>query len=429
MITKTRLGTSLFALLAVVSCGQAATQDGSTTKPAPPAVVGSNTAPAPSAPAEDDDDGPVPTDKFGGGAAAFATVKETLLKNYYADGITEDDLYRAATAGMLEKLEPRMKKWNHLLTATEMAELRNDLKGEVVGIGVQISFDSASGYADVLGALPGSPSEKAGLLAGDKIVTVNGKLYKGMNLKDVVMDIRGKAGEPVTLSVLRADKLLSLVVTRERVAFDQPSHALLPDGLGYVHIPSFTERTPAQVREALEDLAKQGPKALVVDLRQCPGGSFDSAVATGELLLPDGAGIVTLKKKGKDEEKHVAGKGKGLLTSLPLAVLVSNTTSSGAEFLTAALQEGRHARVVGKHTHGKWSVQSLDDLPNGYAFKYTVSLFKTPSGRTFEGTGLMPDVEVAMDEKDLARANAAKPADRLGLDVQLRTAKELLLRR
>ncbi|HSO33118.1 MAG TPA: S41 family peptidase [Labilithrix sp.] len=430
MITRTRIGSALFALLAVVSCGQAATQDGSTGKPsatlAPGSAPASAAAPAP--PAEDEDEA-VPADKFGEGARAFATVKDTLLKNYYAEGITEDDLYRAATAGMLEKLDPKMKKWNRLLTATEMAELRNDLKGEVVGIGVQISFDSASGYADVQAALPGSPSEKAGLVAGDKIVTVNGKLYKGMQIKDVVMDIRGKAGEPVTLSVLRADKLLSFTVTRERVAFDQTSHALLADGLGYLHIPSFTEKTPAQVKEALDDLAKQGAKALVLDLRGCPGGSFDSAIATGELLLPDGAGIVTLKKKGKEEEKHVAGKGKGILTNLPLAVLVSGATSSGAEFLTGALQEGRHARVVGQHTHGKWSVQSLDDLPNGYAFKYTVSLFKTPSGRSFDGTGLVPDVEVAMEAKDLARANGAKPAERLALDVQLRTAKELLLRR
>jgi carboxyl-terminal processing protease len=162
-----------------------------------------------------------------------------------------------------------------------------------------------------------------------------------------------------------------------------------------------------------------------VDLRRNPGGSFDSAVATAELLLPDDAGIVTLKKRGKDEEKHVA-KGKGVLTTLPLAVLVSNGTSSGAEFVSAALQEGRHARLVGQHTTGKWSVQSLDDLPNGFAYKYTVSLFKTPSGRSFEGTGLTPDVEVAMDERDLPRASVAKPAERLAVDVQLRTAKELL---
>ena len=433
---KTKTSTLLYAFtafVAVASCGQPATQDGSAaTQPvassagATPAPAASATTPSPSS--ADGEDEALAATKFSDGARAFTTVRDTLLKNYYADGITEDDLYRAATAGMLEKLEPKMKKWNRLLSPKEISELKHDLKGEVVGIGVHISFDPASGYADVLAALPGSPAERAGVVAGDKIVTVNGKLYKGMRMNDVIGEIRGKAGEPVTLSILRADKLLPFTVTRERVLYDQPSHAVFADTLGYVHIPSFTEKTPAQVKEALDDLATKNVTSLVIDLRQNPGGSFDSAVATAELLLPDNSGVVTLKKRGKDEDKHVA-RGKGVLTTVPLAVLVSNSTSSGAEFVTGALQEGRHARVVGQHTMGKWSVQSLDDLPNGYAFKYTVSLFKTPAGRSFEGAGLAPDVEVSMDERELARANAAKPSERLAVDVQLRTAKELLVRK
>ncbi len=414
------------------SCGQAENHD-------PPAPVAQGTAPAPVAPppaaaaspavtlAEVDDDA-VPTAKFGDGAKAFATVKQAILEGYYAEGITEDDVYRAATAGMLEKLEPKMKKWNKLISPAEMNEMRNDLKGEVVGIGVHIAFDPASGYADVLAALPGSPSEKAGLVSGDKIVTVNGKLYKGMRMKDVVADIRGKAGEPVTLSVLRADKLVSVTVTRERVMYDQPVQLVFGD-LGYVRIPSFNQKTPGQVKEALDELAKKNVRALVVDLRNNPGGSFDRALDTADLFLPNGAGIVTLKKRNKTDEKHVA-KGTGVLLDLPIAVLTCEGTSSGAEFVTAALQEGRHARVIGSHTMGKWSVQSLDDLPNGYAYKYTVSLFKSPGGRSFEGRGLPPDVEVSMTEKDLARAfTTPKPEERLAVDTQLRVAKELLVRK
>ncbi len=149
-----------------------------------------------------------------------------------------------------------------------------------------------------------------------------------MDSDEAVADMRGKAGEPVTLSVLRADKLLPFTIRRDRVVYDQPSHAVLPDNVGYVQIPSFTEKTPAQVKEALDDLARQNVGSLIVDLRKNPGGSFESAVATAELLLPDDAGIVALKKRGKDEEKHVA-KGKGILTTVPMAVLISNGTSSG----------------------------------------------------------------------------------------------------
>ncbi len=419
----------LFLLLGFFACSQPDPTHEST---APAIARGAEPESAPK-PAEhpngmhqDLADEDVPVEKFGDGAKAFAKVRETLLANYYAEGVTEDDLYRAATAGMLEKVEPRMKKWNKLLSPREIAEIKNDLHGEVVGIGVHIQFDSKSGYADVLATIPGSPSEKAGLVAGDKIVTVNGKLYKGMRMKDVVADIRGKAGEPVTLSVLRADKLVSFTITRDRVVYDQPLHALLPDNVGWVRIPSFTDKTPSAVRASLEDLEQKGAKALIVDLRQSPGGHFERALETASLFLPEGTPIVTLQKKNKAEETHKA-KGKPVLVDVPVAVLVNEGTASGAEILTGALREGRSARVIGNTTLGKWSVQSLDDLPNGYAFKYTVSLFKTPSGASYEGKGLTPDVQVAMDEQTLAKANASKSEERLANDVQLRTAKELLV--
>ncbi len=418
------------ALLLTLSCGQYASTEDLSTAPASSAVLA--LAPATSRPAAGtplaDEDEPVAAEKFTGGARAFAEVRDALLEGYYADGLTEDDVYRAATAGMLEKLEPRMKQYNRLLSPVEIAEMKNDLKGDVVGIGVHIQFDDKSGYADVLSTIPGSPSEKAGLLAGDKIVTVNGKLHRGMRMKDAVADIRGKAGEPVTLSVLRADKLLSFTVVRGRVSYDRPVHALLPDKLGYLRIPSFTDKTPGTVRAALEELERGGACALIVDLRQSPGGSFDRALETAGLLLPEGSPIVALKRRGKAKETRVS-KGKPILGGVPVAVLVDGGTASSAEILASALQvSARHAKLVGTRTHGKWSVQSLDELPNGYAYKYTVSLFSTPSGKSFEGIGLTPDVESAMDEATLARANAAKPDDRLAIDAQLRTAKELVLR-
>jgi carboxyl-terminal processing protease len=422
--------TGTLALVAALGCGQTA----ETPPGAPPAAgQAAAAAPAPAAaparsPAAADaaEDDAVPVEKFTHGAKAFGEVRDALLKSYHAEGLSEDDLYRAATAGMLEKLEPRMKKYNRLLAPREIAEIRNDLKGEVVGIGVKFEFDEKSGYTDVLGTIPNSPSEKAGLIAGDKIVTIDGKLYKGMRMKDVVADIRGKAGEPVTLSVLRGDKLVTFTIVRDRVAYDNVVHAMLADNLAYVRIPSFTDKTPGVVRASLEELERGGARALVVDFRGSPGGSFERAIETAELLLPEGTPIVSLDHRGKPEETRVA-KGKPILGGVPLAVLVDSGTSSGAEFVSAALQEGRHARIVGTRTHGKWSVQSLEDLSNGFAYKYTVSLFKTPSGKSYEGTGLAPDIESSMDEKTLSRANAASPEERLGIDTQLKTAKELLI--
>jgi carboxyl-terminal processing protease len=420
---KSPSSTVALAFAAAFACGQPA-GDG--------AVIGAASAPPPvhaprSAEARPEPEEELPADRFTNGAKAFADVRDALLKSYYAAGLTEDDLYRAATAGMLEKLEPRMRKYNKLLSPREMREIKNDLKGEVIGIGVQIEFDKTSGYTDVLGTIPGSPAEKAGLVAGDKIVTVNGRLYKGKQLPDVVADIRGKPGEPIALTLLRADKLVDISLVRERVAFDSPTATMLPDKLGYVRIPSFTEKTPASVREGLERLGQEGAQALVVDLRHSPGGSFERALETAELFVPAGAPIVTVRGRDKKDDAR-ASKGAPLLGSLPLAVLVDGETASGAELVAAALHDARHARLVGTRTHGKWSVQSLGDLSNGWAYKYTVGMFQTPSGKSYEGVGVTPDLELTTDEASFTRANAAKPEDRLLVDAPLRTAKELLLR-
>jgi carboxyl-terminal processing protease len=180
------------------------------------------------------------------------------------------------------------------------------------------------------------------------------------------------------------------------------------------------------VRSLLEDLAKKAPRALVVDLRENQGGSFEDAVAVAELMLPSGAPIVKVVKRGGKEEAFAA-KGGGILASIPCAVLVNGETSSGAEFVAAALRESRHAQIVGTKTFGKWSVQTIEDLSNGYAIKYTVSQFRAPSGRSFEGSGLTPDVEVALDHKACENALRIEDAEkRLAADPQLRTATVLL---
>ncbi len=424
---------SALALVAATSCGQpGGANDGEKTA-APSASGGSATAlaatpaPSPSASPESDDNlAPLPTEKFTGGAQAFADAKAALLSTYYEGGISEDDLYRAAVQGMLEHIEPRMRKWNKLMTPTEVSEIKTDLKGELVGIGVVIKFDADSGYTTVNGIIPGSPAERAGLVQGDTLVSVNGKLYKGRSLRDVVAEIRGKAGASVTLSVLRGDKLMPLTITREVVNYDSATSMVLPDGTGYLHIGRFSEKTAAAVKASLDDLAKKNARALIVDLRGNQGGSFDEAVATAGLLLPPGTPVVSLQKRGEKASPIVA-KGQGALATVPLSVLVDGATASGAELLTAALQEGRGAKVVGAKTLGKWSVQTIDDLPNGYAMKFTVGLFHSPSGRSFEGVGLEPDVPVSMEAKAVERAqDIADPAKRVAADAQLRTAVSLV---
>jgi len=431
------LALALLAWLAP-SCSQPpGATGGSSGQPATTPSVAIVTAPAPAAGSPvaaagdrgwDPPDYSVPKEKFSDGARNFEAAKKALLEGYYSDSLTEDDLYRAAVAGMLERADPRMRRWNRLLSPSDVRELRLDLQGELVGVGVVFDFDPKTGYVAVRGTIPGSPAERAGIAPPDTIVTVDGKLYKGAAERDVVAAIRGKEGEPVTLTILRGDKLVTVPLVREKIVYDTVTDLALPGGVGYVRIPGFNHRTAAGLHDALGDLASKRVSALVVDLRDDMGGSFDDAVAAAGELVPAGSAVAGLEKRGKTEP--VTPRTTPMLLDLPVAVLVDGETASSAECLAGALQELRHATVVGSRTHGKWTVQVLEDLPNGYAVKYTTAVFRTPGGKSYDGTGLPPDVEVDATAEDVARAlQESDPARRVAADVQLRTALRVLARR
>jgi carboxyl-terminal processing protease len=420
---------SIVIVLAVAACSQPPAGSASL---APSASVAGPllAAKAPGAPAakpewEDEEPPAVPPEKFTDPQKAFASAKETLLKNYYSAGLTEEDLYRAAVQGMLTDVDPKMHKWNKLLSPRELAELKNDLKGEIVGIGVRIKHEPATGHMDVLSVVPGSPADKAGMKPTDLVLSVNGKTYKGRPEREVVDEIRGKLGEVVTLSVLREDKILSFSIARANVAFADVQHQVW-NGVGYAWVRMFSDRTAPALEAALKDFAAQNVTSIALDLRENHGGSFDAALKCAELMVPAGATIVTLERRdGKTES--FASKGTPVLPSVPMVLLTDHETSSGAELITAALTEGRHARTVGSRTYGKWSLQEIEELGNGYAMKYTTALFHAPSGKTYQGVGLTPDVEVDEEREQVERAGAiADMGARSAADVQLRTALALL---
>jgi carboxyl-terminal processing protease len=201
---------------------------------------------------------------------------------------------------------------------------------------------------------------------------------------------------------------------------------MLGDGAGYLRVKSFNAKTRPGIDKGLDDLAAHGAKGLVVDLRGNPGGGFEDAIASAEAFVPSGTVIARIQKRG-EAEKIFTAKGPTKLTNVPVVVLVDGGTSSGGEIVAAALQAGRHAEVVGTKTLGKWSLQTVDDLPNGYAIKYTISLIRSGDGKTYDGVGFAPDIEVDMDKKAMNAAERESDASRrLALDSQLRTAVALL---
>lgn len=362
-----------------------------------------------------------PTEPFSQGKAAFHKIIAKLQAEYVDQGLTEDEIYHAAAAGVLDHIgNGHSDPWNKLLTPTEHAELLADLNGEVVGIGVSFRFEDTSGMGVVNEVLPGTPAEAAGLKADDRILQVNGKSFVGKQLRDMVYAIRGRVGTHVTLTILRDAEIFSVSITRAALALDDVESAS-QDGVGILSLQNFAKKTPQKAAEALIKLREQGIKSLLVDLRQCPGGSFTAAVATASLLLPKGATVVRVKGKGGKEEV-MTNKAEPVIKGMPVGVIISEGTSSGCELMAGALRQNINAILIGSRTNGKWSMQTVDELPNHYAMKFTVARFFPPDGSDLSGKGLTPDVPVAGQ----VSGRAFDLEQKLDVDPVLQAAKRYL---
>jgi carboxyl-terminal processing protease len=351
-----------------------------------------------------------------------------LLSGYVDKNVSQDELYRAAAAGMLESLNSGDTKgdekadWNRLLSPDELAEMRSDLSGKVSGIGIEISFDKATGHGRVLTVIHDTPAEKAGMKADDEILSVEGKRFKNGEFKNLVYALRGKDGESVHLKILREDKVLSLAIARTTISWMPVSYDQIDPTTGLLTLRYFTEEAPGAVERAIAEASAKGVKKLLIDLRGNAGGGFEQAVSVADLLVPKGGVIVkTRDREGKEEEK--LGKRGGLSPAIEVIVLTDHGTTCGGELLAEALREDRGARIVGQTTFGKWNMQTVELLPNHYGIKYTVMEFLSPSGKSFQGVGVQPDLEVSGTEGHAGPWVEIKK--RLAGDAQLRAALEL----
>jgi carboxyl-terminal processing protease len=364
-----------------------------------------------------------PRETFADGARAFERARKLLLEHDVDDKLGDAELWRAAVAGMAAG---GGRKWDRLLSPAELAELQTELSGEIAGVGVEISFDSATGVVTVGGVMPGSPAERGGLLGGDRILKIDGRSYKGENIRDVVASVRGRVGTSVRVTVLRDDRIFDATLTRAPIAMALVVDTMLDGGVALLRVRSFNDKTPAQLKAALGRIAAAGPRALVIDLRDDMGGLLERMVECAGLLIPRGRTVATSIGRG-GREQALTTTADPVLPALPTAVLVDGNTASSAEILAAALKQHLGARVVGKKTLGKWNVQRIEELPNRWALKFTVGVFKSAGGELLDGRGLEPDVEVEMDAATVEKAWHAKSGEaRLAQDPQLRTAVSLV---
>jgi carboxyl-terminal processing protease len=316
--------------------------------------------------------------------------------------VSREQLDRAAVEGMLKALGDR---WSTYFQPAEFSSFQAGLDGRYSGVGVWLR--SAQDGEVYLGSVqPGSPAERAGLVAGDRLLAVDGDDVGALTLSQVAQKLRGDAGTRLRLRVERDGEPVGLALVRDDLASDDVEVARLKGDVEVVRITAFTRGVGASVRKAVATSTtpgQAGSAGVVLDLRGNPGGLLTEAVEVASAFL-DGGAVVSYEKRGEPVH-HLDAIGSGD-TSVPVVVLVDGGTASAAEVVAAALQDRNRAVIVGSRTYGKGSVQEPRSLSDGSAIELTVGRYLTPDGRSLDGVGIEPDVAVA------SRAGAATAEQR-----------------
>jgi carboxyl-terminal processing protease len=325
----------------------------------------------------------------------FKDVLEKVNENY-VDGKAADygALTRLSLHGMVDSLDPH----SQYLEAKDFAELEEDLSGEYGGIGIEVELHK--GAFSVVNPIAGSPGDKAGILLGDEIVSIDGKPVEHDVPMDKIVDkLRGKPNTHVRVGLVRPStgKRMDFDLVREVIRIESVRGArVIDNATGYINIQEFNDHTGEQFDDALNGLLKRGIDSLVIDLRNNPGGPLDAAVEVAEPFFKKDDLIVYYQgRKAADRENYLS-ETEGEPLKLPVVILVNGLTASAAEIVAGAMKDAGHAVVVGERSYGKGSVQTIFTLKNGEGLRLTTAHYFTPSGALISGHGIMPQVEVVM---------------------------------
>jgi carboxyl-terminal processing protease len=321
-----------------------------------------------------------------------------VIGTRYVDPIAPDKLIESALRGMVDGLEPHSR----YLDKTEYTDWNVNTTGKYAGVGIEVEV--RGGFLRVVSAMDHTPAAAAGIQPGDIIAFINGKPTNGLALKDAVERMRGEAGSRIRLGLMRGDpaKAIDVELKREMVKVSSVRSVMLEPGIGYLRITNFAADTGDAVTEELGKLQKQAGgdlHGLILDLRNNPGGVVTSAVKASDDFLEEGKIVVQRGRAPGANHEYDATPGD-LLKGRPMVAMVNGGTASAAEILAGALQDHRRAVLVGSGTFGKGLVQSVTPLPAGGALVLTIARYYTPSGRSIQGLGIAPDVEVAESRED-----------------------------
>ena len=320
----------------------------------------------------------------------FGEVMERA-KVSYVEEVSDKKLIESAINGMLVSLDPH----SSYLDDQSFKYMNEQTKGKFGGLGIEVTMES--GVVKIVSPIDDTPASEAGLKPGDYITNIDGEQVIGMSLNDAVDKMRGKVGTKVKLTIRRInEKPFDVVLKREEIKIQSVKSDIKDKGVIYVRVTSFTEDTDKMIEKAVkkaQNTLKNDVKGIVLDVRNNPGGLLDQAVGVSDLFLNKGEIVSTRSRNVEDTVKYSAKEGD-IAEGLPIVVLVNDGSASASEIVAGALQDHKRAVILGEKTFGKGSVQTIIPLGKYGAMRLTTARYYTPSGRSIQATGIVPDVVV-----------------------------------
>ena len=333
------------------------------------------------------------------------------IKRDYVEEVDDKKLITDAIRGMLSGLDPH----SAYLDSDEFTELQADTSGKFGGLGIEVGMEN--GFIKIISPIDDTPAARAGVKAGDLIIRLDEEHVKGKTLNDAVKIMRGKVGDPITLTIIREgeSKPLKIEIVRDIIKIKGVKQRLLDPGYGYLRIVSFQSNTTSAAKIALKKLEKENKaklKGLVIDLRDNPGGVLGAAVGVSDLFIKEGK-IVYTDGRVEDSKMTEEATNFDVMDGAPIVVLVNRGSASASEIVAGALQDHKRALIMGEKTFGKGSVQTVLPLDATTAVKLTTARYYTPSGRSIQAKGIEPDIVVKTlkfadeDNDDLSEVSEA----------------------
>jgi carboxyl-terminal processing protease len=349
----------------------------------------------------------------------------SIVQNQYVDEVPPKELIYSAIKGTLRGLDPH----SSFLDPDSYKEMQVETSGSFGGLGIEITLKDD--ILTVVAPIEGTPAYRAGLHTGDRIVKIDGLVTKDMQLPDAVKRMRGRPGTKVTVSIMREGwaEPKDYDITREQIRVQSVRTHDLGNGIFYLKLRQFQEQSPHDLEAALDKLSKNGMKALILDLRNNPGGLLTAAVEVSEKFIDDGKLVVYTEGRVRNQNMRFSAHAKKGYTKMPMVVLVNQGSASASEIVAGALQDWGRAIVVGTQTFGKGSVQTIIPLSDGSGLRLTTAKYFTPKGRSIHGKGITPDVIVEVPKEPAGKERPLPSPDfmeEVKKDVQLQRALDVV---